>query len=177
MQKYLLITAAFVAALAVSAVFGAGTAGASTGTGTQLCAGYTCVYQSDYQNYPLTIPYTDGTVKYVLQVTTAQEDCGSGKTVTGRGAYFAPNGICEANTSTVGCIAPGKGTPGDVTGSVTSISLPVTYNPSGYFTCLDFTYTVKGIDYGIFLLSSPASPGTWVQNNIANCAPGQGITP
>jgi hypothetical protein len=29
----------------------------------------------------------------------------------------------------------------------------------------------------IFLLSSPASPGTWVQNNIDNCAPGPGITP
>ena len=33
---------------------------------------------------------------------------------------------------------------------------------------LPITYTVKGIAYGIFLLSSPASPGTWPQNNIAN---------
>ena len=80
------------------------------------------------------------------------------------------------HTSTVGCVAPGKRTPADATGSVTSISLPATYNPSGYFTCLDFTYTVKGLAYGIFLVSSPASPGTWVQNNIANCAPGPGIT-
>lgn len=160
MRKYLLITAAFVAALAASAVFGAGTAGASTGTGTQLCAGQTCVYQSDYQNYPRTIPYTDGTVKYVLQVTISGYPP---NTYYWSGAYFAPNGL--------------YGTPGDVTAPVTSISLPVTYNPSGYFTCLDFTYTVKGTDYGIFLLSSPASPGTWVQNNIANCAPGKGITP
>jgi hypothetical protein len=44
MKKYLLITAAFVATLAASAVFGAGTAGASTGTGAQFCAGPTCVY-------------------------------------------------------------------------------------------------------------------------------------
>ena len=176
MKKFLLIRAAFVAALAVSAVSGAGAAGASTGTGAQLCAGQTCVYQSNYQNYPLTIPYTDGTVKYVLQVTTAQELCAPGKCYW-TGAYFAPNGTCEASASTVGCVAPGKGTPADATGSVTSISLPATYNPSGYFTCLDFTYTVKGLAYGIFLLSSPASPGTWVQNNIANCAPGPGITP
>ena len=93
------------------------------------------------------------------------------------GAYFAPNGTCEASKSTVGCVAPGIGTPADATGSVTSISLPTTYNPSGYFTCLDFSYTIKGLGYLIFLLSSPASPGTWVQNNIANCAPGPGITP
>jgi hypothetical protein len=44
MRKYLPITAAFVTALAASA-FSAGTAGASTGTGTQLRAGKTCVYQ------------------------------------------------------------------------------------------------------------------------------------
>jgi len=62
MRKCLLITAAFVAA---SAIFGAGTASASTGTGTRLCAGTTCVYQSDYQNYPRTIPYTDGTVRVI----------------------------------------------------------------------------------------------------------------
>jgi len=176
MKTYLPIMAAFVAGLAVSAVSGAGAAGASTGTGAQLCAGHTCVYQSNYQNYPLTIPYTDGNVKYVLRVTTAQELCAAGKCYW-TGAYFAPNGTCEASTSTVGCVAPGKGTPADATRSVTSISLPATYNPSGYFTCLDFTYTVKGLAYGIFLLSSPASPGTWVQNNIANCAPGPGITP
>lgn len=176
MKKYLLITAAFVATLAASTVFGAGAAGASTGTGAQFCAGPTCVYQSDYQNYPRTIPYTDGTVKYVLKVTTAQELCASGKCYW-TAAYFAPNGTCEASTSTAGCVAPGNGTPADVTGSVTSISFPATYNPSGYFTCLDFTYTVKGLAYGIFLLSSPASPGTWVQNNIANCAPGPRITP
>jgi len=173
MRKCLLITAAFVAA---SAIFGAGTASASTGTGTRLCAGTTCVYQSDYQNYPRTIPYTDGTVKYVLKVTTAQELCAPGKCYW-TGAYFAPNGTCEASTSTTGCVAPVNGTPADITGSVTSISLPATYNPSGYFTCLDFTYTVKGLAYGIFLLSSPASPDTWVQNNIANCAPGPGIIP
>jgi hypothetical protein len=46
MKKYLLIKAAFVAALTVSAVSGAGAAGASTGTGAQLCAGTACVYQS-----------------------------------------------------------------------------------------------------------------------------------
>jgi hypothetical protein len=176
MRKNLLITAAFVAALAVSAVSGADNASASTGTGTQLCAGKTCVYQSDYQNYPLTIPFNDGTVKYVLKVTTAQELCAPGKCYW-TGAYFAPNGTCKASISTTGCVAPSKGTPVDVTGSVTSISLPVTYNPSGYFTCLDFTYTVKGAAYGIFLLSSPASPGKWVENNIENCAPGPGITP
>jgi hypothetical protein len=174
--KSRLITAAFVAALAVSAVCGAGAAGASTGTGAQLCADQTCVYQPNYQNYPLTIPYTDGTAKYVLQVTTAQKHCTPGKSYW-TGAYFAPNGTREASTSTAGCVARGKGTPAGATGSVTRISLPATYNPSGYFTCLDFTYTVKGLAYGIFLLSSPASPGTWVQNNIANCAPGSGITP
>ena len=117
------------------------------------------MYQSDYQNYPRTIPYTDGTVKYVLKVTTAQELCASGKCYW-TAAYIAPNGTCEASTSTAGCVPPGNGTPADVTGSVTSISFPATYNPSGYFTCLDFTYTVKGLAYGIFLLSSPASPGT-----------------
>jgi hypothetical protein len=176
MRKYLLITAAFVAALAVSAVSGAGPAGASTGTGTQLCAGQTCVYQSDYQVYPRTIPYTDGTVKYVLKVTTAQELCAPGKCYW-TSAYFAPNGTCEASASTTGCVAAGNRTPVDVSGSVASISLPATYNPSGYFTCLDFSYTANGLGYIIFLLSSPASPGTWVQNNIANCAPGPGITP
>jgi hypothetical protein len=176
MRKCLLITAAFVAALAVSAVSGAGTASASTGTGAQLCTGTTCVYQSDYQNYPLTIPYTDGTVKYVLKVTIAQELCASGKCYW-TSAYFAPNGTCEASASKTGCVAAGKGTPVDAAGSVTSISLPTTYNPSGYFTCLDFSYTVNGPGYLIFLLSSPASPGTGVQNNIDNCAPGPGITP
>ena len=177
MRKNLLITAAFVAALAVSAVSGAGAAAASTGTGTQLCAGQTCEYQSNYQLYPRTIPYTDGTVKYVLQVTPAKELCAPGRVCYWTGPYFAPNGACTVSTSATGCVAPGTGTPVDVTGSVTSISLPVTYNPSGYFTCLDFTYTVNGAAYGIFLISSPASPGTWVQNNIANCAPGPGITP
>jgi len=160
MRKYLLATAALVAALAVSAVSGAGTAGASTGTGTRLCAGTTCVYQSDFRNYPLTIPYTDGTVKYVLKVTIAQELCVPGKCYW-TSAYFAPNGL--------------YGTPGDVTTPVTSITLPVTYNPSGYFTCLYFSYPKP--PYNVFLLSSPASPGTWVQNNINNCAPGKGITP
>lgn len=163
MRKHILITAAFVAALAVSTVSGAGAASASTGTGTQLCAGRTCVYQSDFRNYPLTIPYTDGTVKYVLQVTFAQELCVPSKCYW-TSAYFAPNGLF--------------GTPGDVTAPVTSISLPETYNPSGYFTCLDFSYFPgNGKGYGIFLLSSPASPGTWVQNNTNNCAPGKGITP
>jgi hypothetical protein len=122
------------------------------------------------------VPYTDGTVKYVLRVTAAQELCASGKCYW-TAAYFAPNGTCEASTSTIGCVAPGKTTPADATGSVTSISMPATYNPSGYFSCLDFSYTVNGPGYLIFLLSSPASPGTWVQNNIANCAPGPGITP
>src|SRR5215469_10125809 len=102
MKKYLLIMPAFVAALAVSAISGAGAAGASTGTGAQLCAGQICVYQSNYQNYPLNIPYTDGTVKYVLRVTTAQELCAPGRCYW-TGAYFAPNGTCEASTSTVGC--------------------------------------------------------------------------
>jgi hypothetical protein len=79
MRKYLLITAAFATALAASAAADAGTASASTGTGNQFCAGQTCVYQSNYQNYPRTIPCTDGTVKYVLTVTTAQELCAPGK--------------------------------------------------------------------------------------------------
>jgi hypothetical protein len=166
--------AAFATALAVSG--GAQAASASTGTGAQLCAGQTCVYQSNFQNYPLTIPYTDGTVKYVLRVTTAQELCASGK-CHWTSAYFAPNGTCETSTSAADCVAPGKGTLIDATGSVTSISLPSTYNPSGYFTCLDFSYLVKNSGYLIFLISSPASPGTWVQNNIANCAPGPGIVP
>lgn len=166
--------AAFATALAVSG--GAQAASASTGTGAQLCAGQTCVYQSNFQNYPLTIPYTDGTVKYVLRVTAAQELCASGK-CHWTSAYFAPNGTCETSTSAADCVAPGKGTPIDATGSVTSISLPSTYNPSGYFTCLDFSYLVKNSGYLIFLISSPASPGTWVQNNIANCAPGPGIVP
>lgn len=39
MKKYLLIMAAFAAALTVSAISSAGAAGASTGTGAQLCAG------------------------------------------------------------------------------------------------------------------------------------------
>jgi hypothetical protein len=30
------------------------------------------VYQSNYQNYPLTIPYTVRYREYILQVTTAQ---------------------------------------------------------------------------------------------------------
>jgi hypothetical protein len=150
------------AALAVSAVSGASAAGASTGTGAQLCTDQTCAYQPNYQHYPLTIPCTDGTVKYVPQVTTAQQLCAPGKCYW-TGAYFAPNGTCKASMSMAGCVTPGKGTPAGATGSVTSISLPATYNPSGYFTCLDFTYTVRGLAYGIFLLSSPGSPGTWVQ--------------
>jgi hypothetical protein len=175
MKKNLLMTAAFAATLAMSAVFAAGAASASTGTGSQLCSGETCVYQSDYQNYPLTISFTEGTVQYVLKATTAQTGCTPGRCYW-TSAYFAPNGICEASTSTATCVAPGKGTPVDATGAVTSISLPVSYNPSGYFTCLDFTYVVNRVPYGIFLISSPASPGTWVENNIENCAPGPGIT-
>jgi hypothetical protein len=174
-MKNLLMAAAFAAVLAVSAVFAAGAASASTGAGSQLCSGKTCVYQSDYQNYPLTIPFTDGTARYVLKVTTAQTGCAPGRCYW-TGAYFAPNGTCEANTSTPDCVAPGKATPVDAAGAVTSISLPETYNPSGYFTCLDFTYTANRAAYGIFLISSPASPGTWVENNIENCAPGPGIT-
>ena len=110
------------AALAVSVVSGAGAAGASAGTGAQLCADQTCVYQSNYQHYPLTIPYTDGTVKYVLQVTTHKSFARRAMLLDR--AYFAPNGICKASTSMAGCVAPGKGPPASATGSVTSIRLP-----------------------------------------------------
>jgi hypothetical protein len=127
------------------------------------------VYQSDYQNYSLTIPFTEGTAQYVLKVTTAQTGCTPGKCYW-TSVYFAPNGTCEASISTANCVALGKGTPVDGTWAVTSISHPVTDNPSGYFTCLDSTYTVKRLAYGIFLISSPASPGTWIENNIENCA-------
>ena len=116
--KSRLITAALVAAPAVSVVSGAGAAGASTGTGAELCT-----YQANYQHYPLTIPCTDGwTVKYVLQVTTHKSFARRAMLLDR--AFFAPNGTCKASTSMVGCVAPGKGAPADATGSVTSIRLP-----------------------------------------------------
>ena len=121
--KSRLITAALVAAPAVSVVSGAGAAGASTGTGAELCTDQTSAYQANYQHYPLTIPCTDGwTVKYVLQVTTHKSFARRAMLLDR--AFFAPNGTCKASTSMVGCVAPGKGAPADATGSVTSIRLP-----------------------------------------------------
>ena len=183
MRKRLLVTAALMAAVAVSAVSGAGTASASTGTGTKFCVGKTCVYQSDYANYPLTIPYAG----FISNGTTMTAGTATAEVGHWTGAYYAPQGTCQASKSGYYCIGNAGATTWalpDSTEQVQSIFFPVdgtAANPSGYFTCLEIQYAVpvNGIPRGgaIFLLSAPASPGTWVQNNIESCTPGTGIKP
>jgi hypothetical protein len=94
--------------------------------------------------YPLAIPYNDGSTPYVLQVT--------------QNKYLAPKGWTAASFAPFGEF----GTP-EPTTAVTSVSIPQ-FDAAGQATCIDFTYTINGRVYGIFISSTPAEPGTWQQN-------------
>jgi hypothetical protein len=138
------ITKAAVTAVVVTAALtaSAGVAHAST---DELCIGSTCYpYGSVPTGYPLTIPYNDGSTPYVLQVT--------------KNKYLAPKGWTAASIAPFGEF----GTP-EPTTAATSISIPQ-FDAAGQATCIDFTYTINGTTYGIFISSTPTEPGTWEQN-------------
>jgi len=144
-------TVAFTAALTASTLVGA-VSGAGASTVAQLCVGRTCGTFGSVPGYPNPITYTDGTVKYVLQVTPSTLP----PHAYWQAATFAQTGL--------------YGTAGDVTTPVSSISIP-RFDAAGQATCIDFTYVSGGRAYGIFIISSAAAPGTWKQNGATqNCA-------
>ncbi len=144
-------TVVFTAALTASALAGA-VPGAGASTVAQLCVGQTCGTFGSGPGYPNPIPYTDGTVKYVLKVTPSTLP----PHAYWQAATFAQTGL--------------YGTPGEVTTAVSSISIP-RFDAAGQATCIDFTYISGGRAYGIFIISSAAAPGTWKQNGTTqNCA-------
>jgi NAD(P)H-dependent flavin oxidoreductase YrpB (nitropropane dioxygenase family) len=131
------ITAALTASTLAGAFFGAGGAIAST---PELCIVSTChPYGSVPTGYPLTIPYHDGSMRYVLQVT--------------KNKNLAPKGWTSASFAPFGKF----GTPTPTT-AATSISIPQ-FDAAGQATCIDFTYMSGGTAHGIFIISSAAAPG------------------
>lgn len=154
MRKYLLVTAAFVATLAVSVVSGAGTAGASTTRASittsaadpEFCVGEICA--TNYRHYPTTIPYTDVNTGYTLEVVPDQNgNLWIAQTFANAGKYWEDNDKTKIDTNSI------------------TLRVPADLSGNWAWTCITFPAT--GSPYGVSLVS-PKANGKW-EVAAANC--------